>query len=134
MMDTARGGSAVVLADKNIFLYRIHNGQDSKNTSNGPFREEIVNRNRMFKQILMGGTTAHKILYKISYAEWLSRHIKFAGADDRGKRAFLRSLKKEETAGLMTNLYALPQIGEIMRGIVRILRMSHKLIWRAQSF
>ena len=128
MIDAAGGGKAVVLADKNLFVYRIHAGQDSKNTSNGPTREEIVNRNRLFKEILMNGS------YRISYAEWLARHIKFAGADDRRKREFLASLTAGETAGMMSKAYSVPIAGEFLRGLIRAFRMLRKLLWRPESF
>lgn len=134
MIDAARGGKAVVLADKNLFVYRIHPGQDSKNQSNGPSRAEIVNRNLLFREILMNGSPAHRLAYRISYAEWLARHIKFAGADDRRKREFLASLTKAETAGAMSKAYSVPVAGEVLRGLVRALRMLRKLLWRPKNF
>ena len=134
MIDAAGGGKTVVLADKNLFVYRIHAGQDSKNTSNGPTREEIVNRNRLFREILMNGSPAHRFAYRISYAEWLSRHVKFAGADDRRKREFLASLTAGETAGMMSKAYSVPVAGEFLRGFIRVLRMLRKLVWRPENF
>ena len=86
------GQNVSVLADKNLYFYRIHPNQDSRNASNGPLRTEIVNRNLLFKGILANGKFWHRAAYFISYAEWLARHIRFAGANESQKRTFLKSL------------------------------------------
>ena len=134
MIDTSRGGKTVILADKNLYFYRIHPNQDSRNASNGPLRTEIVNRNLLFKGILANGTFWHKAAYLISYAEWLARHIRFAGANESEKRAFLKSLTQAESAGAMSKIYSVAGIGELVRGLVRILRMSRFIIWRPEKF
>lgn len=134
MIDTSRGGKTVILADKNLYFYRIHPNQDSRNASNGPLRTEIVNRNLLFKGILANGTFWHRAAYFISYAEWLARHIRFAGANESQKRTFLKSLTQNESAGVMSKIYSIAGLGEIVRGLVRILRMSRFIIWRPIRF
>lgn len=132
LINTSRGGKIAVFADCEFFLYRLHAGQDSQNHTNGPFDDEIILRNKFFKKILVSENNkiSHKLIYIISYAEWFTRQINFAGADAKRRRAFLGNLSRADSGGMLTKLYALPAIGELLRFAIRLIRVERKFHWR----
>lgn len=134
LIDAAAGGKTVVLSDKNIYKYRIHAGQDSCTLANGIRREEIVNRIRLFRDVLTSGSLKYKFAYGICYAENYYKLLKCAGADDAAKRGFFKSLGHEDGAGAMAKIYAVPLVGAAMRGVLRFLFFSRAIIWVPRKF
>jgi len=71
-LEVSKGGSAVVLKDKNFLRYRVHKGQDSSNSANGPYYNQIINFNRYFKKLLTSELFSQdNLLFALRNNEWL---------------------------------------------------------------
>lgn len=70
-LEISKGGSALVLKDKNFLRYRVHKGQDSSNSANGPYYNQIINFNRYFKKLLTSDFFSQdNLLFTLRNNEW----------------------------------------------------------------
>ena len=70
-LEVSKGGSALVLKDKNFLRYRVHVGQDSSNSANGPYYYQIINFNRYFKNLLTSKFfSQNNLLFALRNNEW----------------------------------------------------------------
>ena len=97
-------------------------------------REEIVNRIRLFRDVLTSGSLKYKFGYGICHAENYYKLLKCAGMDDAAKRGFFKSLGREDGAGAMAKIYTLPLVGAAMRGVLWFLFFSRAIIWVSRKF
>jgi len=51
VIEAVKDGSVIQILEKDIFKYRIHKGQDTAISINGPFLEEIVNYNKYYQSL-----------------------------------------------------------------------------------
>jgi glycosyltransferase involved in cell wall biosynthesis len=68
-VEICKGGAAVVLLDNKFLRYRVHPGQDSSTTLNGPFYDEIINLNAYFYN-LMKKSFRNRVLFAVRNIEW----------------------------------------------------------------
>ena len=94
VINSIKDGKCIQLRDRDMFLYRIHKGQDSANISTGPFLNEIINHNKFFKNIL-DETLSSRLRFDTYSLDWLSFLCSFGRIGDVNNADFMKSVLKE---------------------------------------
>lgn len=107
-------GCCVLGKNPALLNYRIHEGQDSSTSSNGPFPEQIIKHNKLLYDI-----SGHSFLADISSASWL-KYLWEWGNNKQNISFYKLALmaKRENACNVMTLLFANP----ISRPFMKILQ------------
>ena len=92
VIDALQKGIVIQIRDKRMLNYRIHEGQDSATTKNGPFPNEIIAHNIKFKEILNNNMESRVIFDNFS-AKWLNILFKWGG-NGNNKQEFKNFIKQ----------------------------------------
>lgn len=122
-LEICKGGSAIVLKDNHFLRYRVHKGQDSSSSKNGPFYHEIINFNRYFKNILTSKLISQdNLLFMIRNTEWLEFCYYWGNDYSISIKNFVKKAYKEGAACLFTKLLYKKAFKNILRPMRRMIK------------
>ena len=128
-IEICKGGSAVILRDKHFLRYRIHDGQDSATSKNGPFCSEIIEFNKYFKNILCAKKISRdRFLFYLRNFDWIYFLYYWGNNTSITFKHFIIKCKNEGAASIITVLFLNKSINRIRKLLKKRIHIKRKII------
>jgi len=99
VIESIKDGKCIQIRNRDMMFYRVHKGQDSATSQNGPFPQEIYEHTKFFKQYMT--TNENKKKYKVFAISWLMNLYNWGGNDKSktGVKNFIKEAYNQKVIG-----------------------------------